>query len=608
MPDKHIYNMSISDLIAPWANKTPDAIALLAPHGSPITYSRLLAQIDNTFRKLNSIGIGRNDRVALVIPNGLNMAAALISVVSAATCAPLNPAYSTQEFAFYLSDLKVKALIIPHNMDSPSIDAANELDIPIIHLIPSEESQSGIFSLEGGHTSIPHCPGLAQPEDYALVLHPSGTTSRPKIVPLTHSNICAAAYNILKVRNLKQHDRCLNVMPLFHLHGLAYALLASLMGGGSTICAPGFDSTNFFDWLDLFQPTWYTAVPTIHQSVLARGILDNRLAKGHSLRFIGTASAPMPLPVLRELGDFFDVPVIECYGMTETSGQITCNPLPPGKRKPGSVGLAVGTEVAIMDEADNLLPPDKIGEIVVKGPTVMRGYEDNPEANAKSFANGWLRTGDQGFLDSDGYLFITGRFKEIIIRGAENISPREIDDVLLEHPAILQAAAFGIPHRQLGEDVAAAVVLCDNASATEAEIQKFVSERIAEHKVPSRIIIVDDIPKSSTGKIKRSILAEKLGFTQPVSTKRTEKAEYMAPRNPIEEKLCDIWAETLKVDRIGVNDNFFDLGGSSLQATRIILRMTDAFDINVPIKILLQLPTVADMALIIDYNSAEEKD
>ena len=286
-PSNHTCNISIRSLVAPWADKTPDAIALLAPDRPPITYARLLAQIDTTVKQLNSMGIGRNDRVAVVLPNGPEMAVALLSVASSATCAPLNPAYNAREFTFYLSDLKAKALVAQHGIDSPSIAAAKKLGIPVIQLIPTAGAEAGVFTLEGKRMSRPDGVCLAHPEDLAFVLHTSGTTSRPKIVPLTHTNICTSAHNVRTVRNLGQNDRCLNVMPLFHLHGMIYALFSLLMVGASTICTPGFDSTKFFGWLRYFQPTWYTAVPTIHQSILARADFDAQIINRCPLRFIG---------------------------------------------------------------------------------------------------------------------------------------------------------------------------------------------------------------------------------------------------------------------------------------------------------------------------------
>jgi acyl-CoA synthetase (AMP-forming)/AMP-acid ligase II len=288
------------------------------------------------------------------------------------------------------------------------------------------------------------------------VLHTSGTTSRPKQVPLTNANLCHSACNIRRALELTANDRCLNVMPLFHIHGLAAAVLASLASGASIVCTPGFYAPRFFEWVAEFQPTWYTAVPTMHQAILARAGGETRPS---SLRFIRSCSAALPPQVMAELERFFSVPVIESYGMTEAAHQMASNPLPPEKRKPGSVGRAAGPEVAIMDDAGRLATAGETGEIVIRGPNVMAGYAGNPAANESAFRGGWFRTGDQGRLDEEGYLYISGRTKEIINRGGEKISPREIDEALLEHPAVKESAVVASPDETRGEIVKAFVIL-----------------------------------------------------------------------------------------------------------------------------------------------------
>jgi acyl-CoA synthetase (AMP-forming)/AMP-acid ligase II len=346
----------------------------------------------------------------------------------------------------------------------------------------------------------------------ALVLHTSGTTSRPKLVPLTHRNVCASAHHIAATLELSPMDRCLNVMPLFHIHGLMAAVLASLEAGGSVFCTPGFSALKFFSWLQEADPTWYTAVPTMHQAILARAERNPRILAAARLRFVRSSSSSLPPRVMAELEKTFRAPVIEAYGMTEAAHQMASNPLPPRPRKPGTVGVAAGPEVAVMDEEGRILPAGSPGEVVIRGPNVTPGYQANPGANATSFTHGWFRTGDQGVLDPDGYLTITGRLKEIINRGGEKISPREVDEVLLDHPAVQQAVAFAVPHPTLGEEVAAAVVLRDGARATEEELRAFASGRLAPFKVPRTLLFLEEIPKGPTGKLQRIGLAAKLGL------------------------------------------------------------------------------------------------
>lgn len=456
------------------------------------------------------MGMSRNGRLAMVLPNGPEMAAAFVAASSAITVAPLNPAYREEEFHFYMEDLGATALLVERGSTTPALAAAHRLEIPVIELVSGEAS--GSFSLDGRAFAPTQTGGFAAPQDIALVLHTSGTTSRPKIVPLTHANLLASAASIAKTLALSPSDRCLNIMPLFHIHGLVAAILASLHAGGSVCCTPGFNALKFFTWLEEAEPTWYTAVPTMHQAILSRSGRNQDVIRAHPLRFIRSSSASLPVPVFEQLETTFDCPVIEAYAMTENAHQMTSNQLPPGKRKPGMVGCAAGPEVAIMAPDGRILGPGEEGEIVTRGPNVTRAYENNPSANEAAFAFGWFHTGDQGYMDTDGYLKITGRLKEMINRGGEKVAPVEVDEVLMQHPAVHQAVTFAMPHDKLGEEVAAAIVLREGVVATESDIQQFASQKLAAFKVPRRILIVPEIPKGATGKLHRIGLAQKLGL------------------------------------------------------------------------------------------------
>ena len=537
---------------------------------------------------MNVRGVQPGDRVAIVLPNGPEMAVAFVGVAAAATCAPLNPAYSRSEFEFYLADLNPKALIVQSGMNVAAVAVAEERGIPIIELLPKPEAAAGMFDLRDNELPLTADVDLPKANDIALVLHTSGTTSRPKMVPLTHANLLASAGNIAATLRLSEADLCLNVMPLFHIHGLVGALLSSLMAGGSVVCTAGFEIEQFFSWLEAFRPTWYTAVPTIHHAVLDYAQADPTARKSHSLRFIRSSSAALPARVMQGLEETFKVPVIESYGMTEAAHQMASNPLPPGQRKIGSVGLAAGPEVSIMDESGNLLSGGEIGEIVIRGANVMLGYTNTAESNTESFTHGWFRTGDQGYLDKDGYLFITGRLKEIINRGGEKISPREVDDVILQHPAVAQAVTFGVPHPTLGEEVAAAVVLRPQAQASVNELRRFVATTLAEFKVPRQIVFVDAIPLGATGKIARNGLSEKLADRL--------KSESRAPQNEFQHAVAAIFGEVVGVDQIGANDDFFDLGGDSVRAFQVISRIRARFDVNLSIATVFAKSTVAELA------------
>ena len=487
------------------------APAIGAPGKPALDFAGLRRHVRDTVTRLNTFGIGRNDKVAIVLPNGPEMASAFVAIGAGATTAPLNPAYREDEFDFYLSDLNATALVIEKDMASPARAVAAKQNVPVIELVP-DAAAAGLFRLEGAANGSPANPGPAQPDDIALVLHTSGTTSRPKIVPLTQRNLCASARHIRASLALTPADRCLNIMPLFHIHGLIAAVLSSLEAGASVHCAPGFNALHIFRWLDEVKPSWYTAVPTMHQAILARAARNKDIIDRLKLRFVRSSSSSLPPPVMRELEETFGCPVLEAYGMTEAAHQMASNPLPPRPRKPGSVGIAAGPDIAIMDESGGLLRPGEIGEIVIRGPNVTRGYENNPQANAGAFTDGWFRTGDQGVMDAEGYVSLTGRLKEIINRGGEKISPREVDDVLMEHPAVAQAVTFAMPHDMLGEDVAAAVVLRENMTADEKDIRAFVAKHVADFKVPRKVVILDEIPKGATGKLQRIGLAQKLGL------------------------------------------------------------------------------------------------
>ena len=487
--------------------------AIGAPGRQPLTYGELQDLATDTVGRLNELGIGRNDRVAIVLPNGPEMAAAFMSIAAGATTAPLNPAYRAEEFEFYLTDLGAKALLVDADGNAAAEAVAERLGVPILRIETDDDAPAGAFRITGeaiGETSV---PGPAVADDIALVLHTSGTTSRPKIVPLTQANLTASAANIRATLRLTHSDRCLNIMPMFHIHGLIAAVLSSLSAGASVVCTPGFNALKFFQWLDEVKPTWYTAVPTMHQAILARAARNADSAARAKLRFIRSSSASLPPQVMLELEQTFGCPVIESYGMTEAAHQMASNPLPPAARKPGSVGPAAGPEIAIMAPDGALLGNDEVGEIVIRGRNVTSGYENNTKANAEGFAHGWFHTGDQGMMDSEGYVRITGRLKEIINRGGEKISPREVDEVLMDHPAVAQVVTFAMPHQKLGEEVAAAIVLREGTQASEREIRDFAAGRLADFKVPRKLIFLAEIPKGATGKLQRIGLAEKLGLT-----------------------------------------------------------------------------------------------
>jgi len=468
--------------------------ALAAPGRAPLDHAGLVAQVEDGVRALRRLGVRPGDRVAMVLGNGPETAAAFLAVASAASAAPLNPAYRAEELDFYLGDLRARAVLTDRG--GPVVDVARARGIPVVEVAPGE--RAGRFTLSGddggGEAGAP-----AGADDVALVLHTSGTTARPKQVPLTHRNLCASARAVAATLALAPHDRGLHLMPLFHIHGLVAGLLAPLAAGGSLFVPPGFNALRFFAWLEESSASWYTAVPTMHQAILARADRNQDILSRARLRFVRSSSASLAPSVMQALELTFSAPVIEAYGMTEAAHQMTSNPLPPAARVPGSVGLPAGPEVTILD-----------GEVCVRGPSIMKGYDGDPAATAAAFSGDWFRTGDLGEFDGEGYLRLTGRKKEMINRGGEKIAPREVDEALLAHPAVAQAVTFALPDPRYGEEVAAAVVL--RAEASESELKGHVRARLADFKVPRRIVFVDAIPTGPTGKPVRIGLARILGL------------------------------------------------------------------------------------------------
>ncbi len=608
MPSSNEQRMeTINQIILAQAAAQPQTAALLSPGLPSLDYGSLGCNVMKIALGLEELGIQRRERVAIVLPGGAESALAFLSVSCAAVSSPLNPNYQLAEFDFYLSDLEARALLTLEGYQTPARISAAALGIPVIELASVPDGASLWFDIMESQNNPEVQPSDPSPEDPALVLHTSGTTSRPKQVVLTHANLVASAKHISSWLSLTNRDRCLNIMPLFHIHGLMAALLASITAGGSVVCTPGFNAPRFFEWMESFQPTWYSAVPTMHQAILGRCGEHQKVVERNPLRFIRSSSSSLPPQLMQELEAAFKAPVIESYGMTEASHQMASNPLPPRPRKPGSVGLPAGPQVAIMQEdGAELCQPGELGEIVIRGPNVTRGYHANPEANSKAFSDGWFRTGDQGYFDQDGYLFITGRLKELINRGGEKISPREVEEVLLDHPAVSQAVVFAVQDTQLGEDVAAAVVLRDD-TASEISLRQFLANRLSIFKVPKRILILDEIPKGATGKVQRIGLAQRLGLSAvplKVEDKTSSEAFDLQPRDALEAKLQNLWCEILMLPQVGVNQRFTDAGGDSMLAALLYARVQEELAVELTLLDFFDAQTIEEQAALVKKKQA----
>ncbi len=519
--------MSVTPLALPdFLERVPaDKIAVILPEQHiSISYGNLRDQVRGVAEQLAAAGVGRGDRVATSLTNGLPVIVSFLAAGVAGTAAPLNPAYKEDEFRFYLEDTAAKVLLLPPDGADDARRAAVAMKVPILTI---EMDAAGTVSLSSAGSASLNSAGSASlsgerlarkpvtppsVDDVALVLHTSGSTGRPKRVPLKHANLSISAQNVARHYSLTADDVSLCVMPLFHVHGLVASTLATFASGGTVVVPAKFSPLSFWRTARDHNVTWYSAVPTLHQLLLARAgdpsDPSRRPAGTEKLRFIRSCSASLPPAVMHALEAAFGAPVLEAYGMTEAAHQMASNPLPPQERKAGSVGHGTDVEISIMDKAGHHLAVGEAGEVVIKGPNVITGYENNPEANASSFVDGWFRTGDQGVLDDKGYLTLVARIKELINRGGEKISPREIDEVLLTHPAIAEAVCFGVPHGTWGEEVEAAVVLREGESATNADIVAFCKERLADFKRPKQIHITQAIPRTATGKIQRGAVAK----------------------------------------------------------------------------------------------------
>lgn len=485
--------------------------------------------------------------------------------------------------------------------DSAVRDAARQLALPVIDVYP-HATTAGRFSIRTPNPGVsilqPSDVSLAEPDDCAFIIFTSGTTSRSKAVMWSQRELCLAASHAIEAHHLGPTDRALNIMPMFHITGLLTMLVSPLVSGGTVICPPGFRPDHFFDWLVATQPTWYHGVPTMHRALLGYAPQHQAALHHHTLRFIRSSSSALTEDLLRRLETTFNVPVIQIYGMSELF-LIASNPLPPKERKIGSVGLPVYAEFAILDDAGLMLPPHQHGEIRVRNHRVVSSYEDGDvEPDAP-----WFHTGDLGYIDDDGYIFLTGRTKDLINRGGEKITPGEVEAVLKQHPAVEDAVVFPVPHPTLGEDVAAAVTLRDSMTIHPQTLRDFAAGALAHFKLPSTIVVVDEIPRSTIGKIQRALLAQLLGLTaEPMPTNH----DYAAPRTPLEAQVAALWQDVLGRDTIGIHDPFYALGGDSLLAAQIVGRIRETLAVDVRLADFMNAYTIADMALIVLERQAAD--
>lgn len=585
-----VVESTLFQLLQEQAIKTPDKVAVEALNRRALSYEQLLQQIISTKHHLNFLGVEKAHRIAIVMPNGPELATACLSIISAASVAPINPDYKQSEYEQTFARLEPAALVLPKATAHPAREAAKQLAIPIIELGSNLDAPAGVFELKGatiGASRVTDSPLLG---DEAVVLQTSGTTGLSKIVPLTQANLIASAQHLIASLQLTTDDRVLHFLPMFHIGGIVDVLLAPLLSGGTVFCAPSFSAADFYRDLSSYKPTWTQGVPVMLEEMLKNSEQHKAIVAAHTLRFVRSVSAPLPVERMQAFEKVFSVPVIEIYGMTETAGVITSNPLPPAERKLGSVGISAGLTVAAQSLEGRLLSVDEVGEIVVRGASVITAYEDAPDDNALAFRDGWFHTGDLGRVDEDGYVFLTGRIKDMINRGGEKVTPQEIDMVLIQHPDVVDAASFAVRHDTLGEDVAALVVLRQGSNSTAQELTAYAREHMAFFKVPKIIHLVDAVPRGPSGKVDRSQLTYQYA---DIAGAESERSEFRVANTPVTRALLDMWKGILDTDDIGIDDDFFDIGGDSLKAASFINALQQAWGETIYVSSVFDAPTIA---------------
>jgi acyl-CoA synthetase (AMP-forming)/AMP-acid ligase II len=426
----------------------------------------------------------------------------------------MDPNLAPVDIAARVAAVRAKAAITPAHLCDRFASAGAPSPVWTLELRRSSGRVEAAIDVPGTATSVARPFGVTarrpREEDVALSMFTSGTTSTPKVVPLTHANLAASIGGICATYRLAPDDATLLVMPLFHGHGLIAGLLSTLATGGAAHMPSGgrFSASTFWSEMTSVGATWYTAVPTIHQILLERAAAEYPKAHLPALRFIRSCSAPLTTTLLHQIESTFAAPVIEAYGMTETAHQATSNPLPTvGAHKPSSVGLPTGVEVRILAPDGRTVATRMVGEVCIRGAAVTSGYREAPDVNAATFVDGWFHTGDLGYLDEDGYLFLEGRIKEIINRGGEKISPRHVDVVLLSNPKVEDALSFGVPDEKYGEEIAAAIIIKPGQTTTEQELAQYSRERLSAFEVPKRFYFVTDFPRTAKGAPDRRKLA-----------------------------------------------------------------------------------------------------
>ena len=597
LPPEFSQTSTIGDMIRRRAALQPDQAAVVATGFQSLSYRDLQCLIDEVRAALRLAGFGRRARIAIAVPNGPQAALAIVAVACSAVSIPLNPLQTSREVEIGFAALRPDAVLLFRGAESVARQAAKERGIATIEVIQSKE---GILGFEIGEPPI---STAATPDNFdepdpnapAFILQTSGTASEPKLIPFSHRNMVAAAARVQAWFNLSSQDRCLSVSPVFYSHGLKVTVFASLLSGGTVVFPADASKFDYAEWFTFLKPTWYSAGPTLHRLIFDQTNTRADAKTGHSLRFVLSGGAPLPPDVLEGLQETFGVPVVEHYGSSEAA-QISANLPFPGLSKPGTCGVPSPGTIAIVGDDGHVLSSGKLGEILVGGPTVISGYLDAPELSRASFHDGWFRSGDIGSIDQDGFLTLYGRKTDVINRGGEKISPLELDDALMRHPAVFEAAAFAVPHPRLGEDVVAAVVLRPGMTTTSVELRKYLQEQVAPFKVPRRIVFRKELPKGMTGKVLRRGLTNSWKEISATDTEAvTSSVENKSIDGELLNELTNLWERLLKTDQVSLDDDFFEKGGDSLLAMEMLAELEAQIGVTVPASILFEATTIRQL-------------
>ncbi len=572
------------------AQASPDRAAVLSTRFAPLDHRGLQQMIERTHRQLRLAGFGRDARIGVLLPEAPQAAVAIIAIACSAVAVPLDPRLGPAELDQFLQQLPLDALLIGSDGDQQGRAAAERHGLMLISAEAAEDG-SPALRLAMPVAAQPAADELPEPDAPAFILRSSGTTALPKLIPFTHRNMLTAARKWQRWFGLDAGDRCLCVSAPYYSHGLKVTILTPLLTGGSVAFPLSPAVVDLHEWFASLRPSWYSAGPALHLAILEAARAHPEGLSTQRLRFASSGGAPLGQEIIDSFERTLGFPLLEHYGSSEAA-QIAANT--PDARKAGTVGRPWPETLSIVGEDGQPVAPGERGEIRVRGATVMPGYLGDDALNREVLRDGWFHTGDIGSLDEEGFLHLHGRLREVINRGGEKVSLSEVDAALLRHPAVAEAAAFGVPHQRLGQDVAAAVVLRPAMEVTGAELQRFLrDDELVYFKVPRRVQIIEALPRGLTGKVLRHHLAD--AYVQ----QRNERARLSTgavAASQLEQDVLAIWRRLLKTEAVGPEDNFLDSGGDSLLATEMLTELEQMLGRVIPESLLIEAETARELA------------